>query len=877
MTKHIAKISIASALAVVLATPAWAQQSGGGENGDIIVTARRIEERLQDVPISVQVFNQQALANANVTNAQDLATLTPSLSTTTNFGSENSTFALRGFVQETGTAPSVGVYFADAVAPRGPSQGFPAGDGAGPGMFFDLQNVQVLKGPQGTLFGRNTTGGAVVLVPQKPTDRFEGYLEGSIGNFDMHRLQGVINVPLGDTARFRIGADWQQRDGFMKNVTNIGPRDFDDINYVAVRASLVVDLSDSIENYTVASYTNSDNNGHIAKLQAAAVPLDPFGGLLAGQALASMAKQDANGFWSVTNDMATTYQKARTWQVVNNTKWQVNDNLTIRNIISYAQLWTKTKTPLFGTQFSVPRGLFFAGIPGVVDPVPNIDIPFNFAAINHLPDGFSSNQATFTEEFRLEGSADRLTYQAGVYYENSTPRSLIGSQSPTFIGCSNLDALICTAPLPSSGVNYTAAKNAFRSTGLYAQATYDLTEKLKLTGGFRYTWDRVNSFSQRITYTFPTFVPNATPILPIVSLTTDPATVVVSHCTDQAPIRTAPGCTLTESKSWSAPTWLIGLDFKPTDNVLLYAKYMRGYRTGNIKSDVPIEFHIFNPEKVDTYEIGAKTSFETGGIRGNFNIAGFYNNFRNQQIQLGFNQNFNRRDPVTGAPLPLISVPGNAGPVNVGKSRIWGIEADATLHLFEGFRLDATYTYLNTEVLEANVVNLPSDNAYVVSASIRAGDDLILSPKHKFAITASYTLPVDDSIGKISIAGTLTHRSSQLLNYSSVRFAEVPHTFLIRSAANPAGVLTTFPAGTPLSQFSGLDTSRMPPVTLVNANLNWERVGGGPVDLSLFVTNLTNKKYNTGGGGLITGLGIDTLTVGEPRMFGARVKIRFGD
>ena len=132
---------------------------------DIIVTARRTEERLQDVPISITVFNQEELANRNVVNAQDLAAYTPSLSANGNFGSENSSFAIRGFAQDIGTAPSVGVYFADVVAPRGASNGLPSGDGAGPGAFFDLQNVQILKGPQGTLFGRNTTGGAILLVP----------------------------------------------------------------------------------------------------------------------------------------------------------------------------------------------------------------------------------------------------------------------------------------------------------------------------------------------------------------------------------------------------------------------------------------------------------------------------------------------------------------------------------------------------------------------------------------------------------------------------------------------------------------------------------------------------------------------------------------
>lgn len=108
---------------------------------------------------------QEQLSNRNVVNAADLDT--PSLSVNNNFGNENASFAIRGF-QDIGTQPSVGAYFADVVVPRGPTQGTQAGDGPGPGSFFDLQNVQVLKGPQGTLFGRNTTGGAVLLVPQKP-------------------------------------------------------------------------------------------------------------------------------------------------------------------------------------------------------------------------------------------------------------------------------------------------------------------------------------------------------------------------------------------------------------------------------------------------------------------------------------------------------------------------------------------------------------------------------------------------------------------------------------------------------------------------------------------------------------------------------------
>src|ERR1700740_1930726 len=104
---------------------------------------------------------------------------------------------------------------------------------------MDLQNVQVLKGPQGTLFGRNTTGGAVLLVPNKPTDRLEGWVEGQLGDYDMRRGQAVANAPLSDTIRVRASIDRNTRDGFMKNTSDTGPKSFNDLNYFAARFSVV--------------------------------------------------------------------------------------------------------------------------------------------------------------------------------------------------------------------------------------------------------------------------------------------------------------------------------------------------------------------------------------------------------------------------------------------------------------------------------------------------------------------------------------------------------------------------------------------------------------------------------------------------------------
>ena len=155
----------ATAIGVAGSFPAMAQtadEDAATSGNDIIVSARRVEERLQDVPISITVLSEGALANNNITSAKDIATYTPGLTTNNRFGSDNTTWTIRGFAQEQRTTATVGTYFADVVAPRG-SGATQGGDGAGPGNLFDLSSVQILKGPQGTLQGRNSTGGAVSI------------------------------------------------------------------------------------------------------------------------------------------------------------------------------------------------------------------------------------------------------------------------------------------------------------------------------------------------------------------------------------------------------------------------------------------------------------------------------------------------------------------------------------------------------------------------------------------------------------------------------------------------------------------------------------------------------------------------------------------
>ena len=716
---------------------------------------------------------------------------------------------------------------------RGASAGLPTGDGAGPGSFFDLQNVQVLKGPQGTLFGRNTTGGAVLLVPQKPTGRFEGYVEGSIGNYDMKRVQAVVNMPLGDTARLRLGVDRQTRDGYLRNVGSLGPSDFSDVDYIAVRGSLVADLLPNLENYTVVSYNRSSNHGPIQKLIAGgAAGLGSF-------ALARLARQET-GFYDVMQTLANPSSKSEQWQIVNTTTWSTSDTLTIKNIVSYAQFRQRLSAPLFGTDFLID----FAQISPLLAGLGSYHVPF---ATTTAPPGINTaNQSTFTEELQFQGrsSDDRLIWQGGGYLEVSQPLSDVGSQSQVLSACQNVETFQCSDPigfltnlsLPAGtppqhvgSVNYTVGRTAFHNVGVYGQATYKFTEQLKLTGGIRYTWDHSTNVSTQRAYTL--LYPPQNGLFPTdsVNLPQNP------RCTNPATVTN--NCTANYCQSSQKPTWLVGLDYTPTTNVLLYAKYVRGYRAGTIAPTVSAPFNIVSPEKVDTYEVGLKTSF-AGALRGTFNVSGFYNDFSNQQLQLGF----------TGRPGRGQS--SAAAPVNAGKSEIWGVEIDGSIKPFEGLSIDAGYTYLRTKIKSVPDFSTFNDPNYILSPAFKVGDPEVLAPRNKYTISATYTLPLDESVGRISVGATFTHRDSMLTNYAD--------------RANPDLVIAAL--------------SYLPPLDLLNLNASWNSIAGLPVDVTIFATNVTKQRYYN----FISGLGGSTFTnfemaaVGEPRMYGARLRYSFG-
>lgn len=855
LRKHRTNLFIATALGASVAAPAMAQNAevAQGSANDIIVTAQRVEQRLQDVPISVSVYNQEQLNNQNVSNIKDIAAFTPGLQVNNRYGADSTNFSIRGFTQEQRTSATVGVYFADVVAPRGSGATF-GGDGAGPGALFDLQNVQVLKGPQGTLFGRNSTGGAVLLVPKKPTEFFEGYVEATGGDYSLLGVQAVLNIPLADTFKIRLGGEHKERDGYLRNIGNLGDGKFDgkgmgNLDYWTFRASMVADLTPELENYTVATYTKSKSNGTIPKVFAGYPGVNasgiPFGDLAAAQ----VAREAAFDDWTVSNRLPDSQSVIEQWQVINTTTWIASDAITVKNIVSYGEFRGKTNLDLFGNYFLNPNVPFGSETSGAQV------TGFAFTHTNPFS-GLTNAQSSFIEELRLQGNSTdgRLTWQVGGYMEINSPLKKSGVQTATFSACADIDNLQCPfTVLPNyfapgvngffsfGSINGQLSSTKFEDYAIYGQASYDITEQLKFTLGGRYTWDKQTTDVQQVRPNLAgNFLTCGAPIgvsrtsgTPITAATRFPLETYYDACHD-----------IQVQKS-SAPTWLVGLDYKPIEDVLLYGKWTRGYRQGGLSIFSPDTTQPYDEEKVDSYELGAKTSWR-GAVPGSFNISGYYNDFTDQQLLLGVQDILPNAD---GTPVQ----PPSASIVNSGSSELYGFEAELNLRPFDGFNFNVAYGYLKTKIKELVQPVFPEGSPYDTATLPNVGDPIPNAQPHKLTISANYTLPLPESVGALSLGATWIY------------------TGKFRSVADGADGVAGGGAIIYDSEGAGI----VPSSNVLNLNVNWNNVGGLPVDASAFVTNVTNElvilniNENTGRG-FVSGL------IGEPRMWGVRLRYKFG-
>lgn len=671
---------------------------------EVVVTARRREEGIQTVPVAVTAISGETLSRSGVLDVNALATQSPSLVIIPSATGSRTvpTFAIRGQSQQEQSFiadPSVPVYFNEIAVQRqhGMNQ-----------ALFDIQAVEVLKGPQGTLFGRNSTGGAVVIRPNRPTGDFEGYVGQSFASYGKRSVTGVLNMPLAPWAQLRIAAQSVKGDGHLYDT--ILRKNVDDTDVVAGRVSLALQPLDGLDTvFTFSRFRQDDGatgslivNLHPGSIVNSSHPASgPLGfvGDRSGEQM--LADQRARGIYHTASGLEQ-FNRVTTWDLTNITTWALTDNLSIKNIIGTRKVDSNTLEDMDGM------------------PVP----------LMHIQRIGDFRQ--FSEEFHLTGNTDRLEWIVGLYFfqEEGDARDYSANAK----GIASAPGNLVPNPRPTAypGWNLTWPGGRNTSKSVFTQGTYDLgnlVDGLSITAGVRYTWDeRMARIRNR---SGDSSDPTATPICRFSrDLDGDPNTPETPDV--NVPIDQ---CDVRFKKEFSEPTWNLSLDYQLNRDHLIYVANRRGYRTGGFGARASTEEALgvtFDAETVTDFEVGSKSTTYIAGMPLRVNLALFHSDYDDIQRLLNIGD----------------FTPPQTVPVNAAKAVIKGGELEFTFMPTDRIELSGFWSYTDAEYKEFIDPDTGAD---------RSGQPFARTPENIYSITARYSLPVAAQYGDVSAEATWFH------------------------------------------------------------------------------------------------------------------------
>jgi iron complex outermembrane receptor protein len=713
--------------AILLATPgvaaaaAPADAAGAAEVaapedqalGEIVVTATKRETNLQQTPISITVVNAAAIDDRHIQSLYDLSDGgVPSLRVATFEARQSAlTIGIRGIVPLDANQPAreqgVGIYI-DGVY-LGRQHGLNAG-------LFDIERVEVLKGPQGTLFGRNTEGGALSIVSKAPTGEFGGRVTAGFGNLGSYNGDLHIDLPAFHDFAVKVDAIKQYQGAVTKNPL-AGQTGFGYFDRVGGRAAVrwkpseldivddfAVDYAQDKNTPFYSQLLNYDPNSCKAGAQSASpncvLPGTAYTNLAFGTGQTAVRSLlpgvVVNGTSRMrTADIGVPQQPSvdKTHGFTNTLKWKATDEIEIRSITA----WRGVDATQWDNSGGAHR-----------PPLVNLTAACTLAS----PCGFSRyslaslHQDQFSQELQAVGSVGKFDYVGGLFYFNehvtddaATPNSngvaLVNGVAQYVIldgcrgssgfgsqlGCRNIDR---------------ASEVRSKSYAAYGQVTWNATDRIHLTAGGRYTHDEKKGallISRGVTYAINTAAAAAAGYTPL-------------------------------DKKWDRFNPMATLAYDATDSIHLYAKYATGYRAGGASSRTQ-NYQPFNPEDVKSYEIGAKTDFFDHKAR--LNVAGYIMDRKNSQVDISNIQFFNGSSFNN---LVTINAPGN--------TKIRGIEADLTVRPLRGLTLNAGYAYTYTKI---PLVPITYSGSGVTTTTLQRFY-VVFTPRNAASGSIDYDLPI---------------------------------------------------------------------------------------------------------------------------------------
>jgi iron complex outermembrane recepter protein len=587
--------------------PRWSQEAAQSAAqpaeglADIVVTATRSSESLSKVAASVSAVSAADLGVGGVKDVQSLASAIPNLSVGDQFGVN------RIFIRGIGlTSIDLGADGGVAFLQDGAQIARPAAQLSG---FYDLERVEVLRGPQGTLYGRGATAGAINLITKRPTDHLDGYLRASYGNYNAVAIEGAVGGPIsGDKLMVRVSGKYDKRDGY--GINEFTGKDIDNRDAYAFRGSVLAKPADDLEILISGEYFHEDDSNYAFHYFGPTVkPENLLGSILGGKSLftvAAAAGKTANirNIWS---DQEPLNQRSG-YNFTGTIDWSPGD-WDVKSITSYHKFKRFNRDDLDASDANM------------------------FGQNNYI-----ENSKTFSEEVVGTYKSEKLDVLIGANYFHE---DLYGEVRVPLTNLAVLLKLAGQVP-PATPDNAFDSLNYLQNgtvtidaLGFYAQGTYALTDKLKLTAGGRFSHEKRVGVG---TFDF------------LASVNTD------------------------KQKSWNAFTPTVTLNYQANDATLVYASVTRGFKSGVI--NVGSRNDVINPEYVWSYEVGLKTA--TADRKLQANLAAFYMDYTD--LQVGF-----------------VDASSVVTTVNAASARNYGLEAELRAKPVPGLTLELFGTYLNAK------------------------------------------------------------------------------------------------------------------------------------------------------------------------------------
>ena len=726
-THMFSRVLLAGACSFALVSPAFAQSADENvEEGEIIVTAQNRAQDVQDVPIAMSVLSGQALKDAGVSDFRDIGKLAPSVQIT----DDNSVIHV--------TVRGIGTYSNDesqdsSVVVNVDGEYLNRGEVMNAAL-FDIDRVEVLRGPQGTLYGRNSTGGAVNFITRKAGDKFAVNADATYGNYNTVKANAGVDIPLGELGGIRLAGFYGDHDGYASHpATPFAPAGESGADKIwGGRASIRLKLSDALTVDAAVEHAERDYvNGAYGSVNLNGAGNGPTGPgcNAAGFVRVATAYPQTLCVPSGTNFLQSQDRKTFSQPLFGAGPGYSQNTTAFRGRIAYEISDAATLSYIGGYRTSSRTGA--QGLPVV-----------------YQTETFRNDVKSQSHELRLNGDLGGITYQVGGFYFKET----IDNESGFFLQFLN------PPPIPGFSSNgtflsYFGRQLSSDSWSGFGQVEVPLGDTLTAVGGLRYTDNSRTGFYGNGS-PFVTFGPSGTGA-PVGGLNPNYFGAGKGRKAIFGANNPTGASYVTLNSSENKVTWLVGLNYKPSDDTLVYGKVSTGFKAGGFDS-----VGVYKPESNTAYEIGLKQNFGAAS-QNRFNISGFYYNYKDLQNAI------------------LLNTAVGGQVFNAGKATVYGIEAEALIKLSDNDTFNASFNYLHSQyddfLGQFNVFTVPGTGTDLTSVGDLdpntpgiqqpnfAGNSTPYSPK--FTVTVGY-----DHVFDLGGAGTL--KASAYSSFKSRYFTD---------------------------------------------------------------------------------------------------------